>query len=113
MSLLNQNIQSMTNPKYVTTLSDDTETAYTVLSDYWDKTLYMNTIDQLIVDVDLATGYDGQMRFGKGGVYGSPIPIKVGFNVWSDMARYGFDSVQLKNNEAGFNAAVIVQIYGI
>lgn len=111
MQTLN-NLQEFNNPKYISTIADEGND-YTVLSDYWDTEINMVGLDQIIIEVSLAVGYEAQMRFGKNGVYGSPVPLKVGYNVWDDMAKYGFDSIQMRNAEPTFNAQIIGQVFGV
>lgn len=100
-------------PKYLTNLPKDVGNAYQVLSDNWGSRMRVSVIDQLILNVSISVGYEAQMRFLKGEIAGDPIPLSIGVSSWDSLAKYGFDGVEFKNADAGSNAELIAQVYGI
>lgn len=104
---LQRGMAGQLGPRYVTSIPDGVGNAYVTLADEWGQRVRLPGLDQVIVHVDLATGYEAQIRFFKDDVPGPAFPLFVGVNVLSDQARYGFDGFELRNADAGSNAKII------
>lgn len=101
-------------PNYASTLLDAGGNAYKVLTDNFEDTrVKVLRLDEVIIDCDIVTGNQAQLRYGIRGVYGPPLPIKVGLSARSELAKFGFDEVQFRNATPGSDAALIVEVQGL
>jgi hypothetical protein len=107
-------VKLASGPNYASTLLDAGGNAYKSLTDnFEDTSIKLQRLDEVIIDCDIVTGNQAQLRYGIRGIYGPPLPIKVGLSARSELAKFGYDEVQFRNATPGSDAGIIVEVQGL